>query len=301
MSSSGNEAVGRPLVADTVSDRRDVNLSRHRWSERAIPGPGSPGSVYMSAVQLRPSPLDVTEIDFEAGNAELEPTAAEARVAWALDLFAPHIVLSSSFGAQAAVLLHMVTRQWPEIPVVVVDTGYLFPETYRFVDELTQRLSLNLKVYRWQPRARPGRRRAGASCGSRGGRDRALQPHEQGRAHAAGARRARRTRLDRRPAPVTGHVPPPPRRPRASRTAISRSTRSSTGTTSTSTTTSRATTCRIIRSGSRVRLDRRLAHVGQADRRRGGGGDPLLRAEARVRPARVVEPGRTRDAPDGSG
>src|SRR5262245_6243501 len=99
-------------------------------------------------VQLRPSPLDVTEVDVDAGNAELEPASAEARVAWALERFRPHIVLSSSFGAQAAVLLHMVTRQWPEIPVVVVDTGYLFSETYRFVDELTQRLSLNLDVYR---------------------------------------------------------------------------------------------------------------------------------------------------------
>jgi phosphoadenosine phosphosulfate reductase len=32
--------------------------------------------------------------------------------------------------------------------VVLIDTGYLFPETYRFVDELTARLELNLKVYR---------------------------------------------------------------------------------------------------------------------------------------------------------
>ena len=101
-------------------------------------------------VLLRPPPLDVTDIDLEAGNSELEHAPAEARVAWALDRLRPHIVLSSSFGAQAAVLLHMVTRQWPEIPIVVVDTGYLFPETYGFIDELTQRLSLNLKVYRAQ-------------------------------------------------------------------------------------------------------------------------------------------------------
>src|SRR5262245_55311762 len=102
----------------------------------------------MTPVQLSPSPLDATEVDVDAGNAELEPASPEARVAWSLERFRPQIVLSSSFGAQAAVLLHLVTSQWPEIPVVVVDTGYLFPETYRFIDELTQRLSLNLKVYR---------------------------------------------------------------------------------------------------------------------------------------------------------
>ena len=98
-------------------------------------------------MRLSPSPQDVTAIDLKAANAELEAMDAESRVAWAIDLLRPHIVLSSSFGAQAAVLLHMVTRQWPEIPVVLVDTGYLFPETYQFVDALTERLNLNVKVY----------------------------------------------------------------------------------------------------------------------------------------------------------
>ena len=92
--------------------------------------------------------LDVDALDLPPLNAALERRSPEERVAWALDHMRPRIVLSSSFGAQAAVLLHMVTRQWPEIPVVLVDTGYLFPETYRFVDDLTARLKLNLKVYR---------------------------------------------------------------------------------------------------------------------------------------------------------
>ena len=81
-------------------------------------------------------------------NAKLEKVPAAERVSWALDRFRPGIILSSSFGAQSAVSLHLVSRQWPEIPVVLVDTGYLFPETYTFVDELTERLKLNLKVYR---------------------------------------------------------------------------------------------------------------------------------------------------------
>jgi len=80
--------------------------------------------------------------------ASLEKVSAEERVRWALERFRPDIMLSSSFGAQSAVSLHLVTRQWPDIPVVLVDTGYLFPETYRFVDELTDRLQLNLQVYR---------------------------------------------------------------------------------------------------------------------------------------------------------
>ncbi|MGO4223157.1 phosphoadenylyl-sulfate reductase [Lysobacter sp. TAF61] len=76
--------------------------------------------------------------------------SAEERVAWALENTAGTHALSSSFGAQAAVSLHLATRQQPDMPVILIDTGYLFPETYRFVDQLSERLGLNLKVYRPQ-------------------------------------------------------------------------------------------------------------------------------------------------------
>jgi phosphoadenosine phosphosulfate reductase len=81
-------------------------------------------------------------------NARFAVLTAEERVDWALANLPGWHVLSSSFGAQAAVSLHMVTRVQPDIPVIVIDTGYLFPETYRFIDELTDRLDLNLQVYR---------------------------------------------------------------------------------------------------------------------------------------------------------
>src|SRR5690606_15549670 len=67
---------------------------------------------------------------------------------WALEHGPKQAALSSSFGAQSAVTLHMLTRQKPDIPVILIDTGYLFPETYRFADALAERLGLNLKVYR---------------------------------------------------------------------------------------------------------------------------------------------------------
>lgn len=44
----------------------------------------------------------------------------------------------------------------PDIPVILTDTGYLFPETYQFIDELTDKLKLNLKVYRAQESAAAG-------------------------------------------------------------------------------------------------------------------------------------------------
>ena len=55
--------------------------------------------------------------------------------------------MTTSFGIQSAVMLHLVTSVNPNIPVIWVDTGYLPEETYRFADELTKRLNLNLKIY----------------------------------------------------------------------------------------------------------------------------------------------------------
>ncbi|MDQ3204955.1 MAG: phosphoadenylyl-sulfate reductase [Pseudomonadota bacterium] len=83
-------------------------------------------------------------------NLWLQSRSAAQRVEWSLEHTAAGHALSSSFGAQAAVSLHLVSRQQPDIPVILVDTGYLFPETYRFVDELVERLALNLQVYRPQ-------------------------------------------------------------------------------------------------------------------------------------------------------
>jgi phosphoadenosine phosphosulfate reductase len=81
-------------------------------------------------------------------NRKFAALKADQRVQWALENLPGNHVLTSSFGAQAAVSLHLITQIEPNIPVVLVDTGYLFPETYRFIDELTTRLKINLKVYR---------------------------------------------------------------------------------------------------------------------------------------------------------
>lgn len=79
---------------------------------------------------------------------DLTDATAEERVGWAAKNFGSRLIATSSFGIQSAVTLHMVTRQVPDIPIVTIDTGYLFPETYRFIDELTERLQLNLHIYR---------------------------------------------------------------------------------------------------------------------------------------------------------
>jgi phosphoadenosine phosphosulfate reductase len=83
-------------------------------------------------------------------NRWLASRSAQERISWAIETLAGTHALSSSFGAQAAVSLHLVTQRAPRTPVILIDTGYLFPETHRFVEQLTQRLDLNLKT--WRPR-----------------------------------------------------------------------------------------------------------------------------------------------------
>ncbi len=84
---------------------------------------------------------------------ELEGATAQEVVAWVASRFwedarPEQVVMTSSFGAQSAVMLHLVTRVMARVPVVLIDTGYLFAETYRFVEELKARFSLDVRVFR---------------------------------------------------------------------------------------------------------------------------------------------------------
>jgi phosphoadenosine phosphosulfate reductase len=87
-------------------------------------------------------------VDLTVANERLARSSAEERISWAAAEFPGRLVLSTSFGAQAAVMLSLASRVAPGLPVVMIDTGYLFPETYRFADELRARLDLDLRIYR---------------------------------------------------------------------------------------------------------------------------------------------------------
>jgi phosphoadenosine phosphosulfate reductase len=86
-------------------------------------------------------------LDLNQVNRTVENREASQVVEWAAATFGKGLVMSSSFGIQSAVMLHLVTQVVPHIPVIWVDTGYLPRETYQFAAELTQRLQLNLKIY----------------------------------------------------------------------------------------------------------------------------------------------------------
>lgn len=69
------------------------------------------------------------------------------RIEMALNHLPGQFALTSSFGIDAAVSLHLLNEVAPGLPVILIDTGYLFKETYQYVETLTERLKLNLQVY----------------------------------------------------------------------------------------------------------------------------------------------------------
>jgi phosphoadenosine phosphosulfate reductase len=52
--------------------------------------------------------------------------------------------VTSSFQADCMALVHLITRERPDIPVLFLDTGYHFAETYAYRDRMAAELGLNL-------------------------------------------------------------------------------------------------------------------------------------------------------------
>jgi len=63
-------------------------------------------------------------------------------LAAAIERYAPKIVLACSFGAEDVVLVDMVHRIDPAVPLFYLDTDFLFPETYATRDRITERYNL---------------------------------------------------------------------------------------------------------------------------------------------------------------
>lgn len=61
--------------------------------------------------------------------------------------FAGRAIATTSFGAQAVVLLHLIKEYAADIPIICVDTGYLFPETYQYADQVCNQLGIEVKFY----------------------------------------------------------------------------------------------------------------------------------------------------------
>lgn len=90
--------------------------------------------------------LNKSTLDYKAINNKLEDVTAEDIVKWALSIKGKAIV-TTNFGPQEAVLLHMVSQLSSQTEVLWIDSGYNKLETYKFADTVTKKLDLNLTIY----------------------------------------------------------------------------------------------------------------------------------------------------------
>jgi phosphoadenosine phosphosulfate reductase len=89
------------------------------------------------------------KLDLPSLNAMFETSDASKVVEWtAAEFGGDNVVMSSSFGADSAVMLHMATQVIPDIKVIFVNPGYLFPQTHAHMEALRFRLNLNVWTYR---------------------------------------------------------------------------------------------------------------------------------------------------------
>jgi phosphoadenosine phosphosulfate reductase len=89
----------------------------------------------------------MTPAEIAEANAALRGQPPLDIIHWALARAEGRAVVSTNFRPYEAVLLHLVTRAQPDIPVLWVDHGYNRPATYRHAEDLKRRLNLNLKPY----------------------------------------------------------------------------------------------------------------------------------------------------------
>lgn len=85
-------------------------------------------------------------IDITALNSQFETARPEDILDWAWQTFGSAVAASSSFQSQSVPLLHMISRRIPALPIFFLDTGFHFPETLAFVEELTRTFGLNLRI-----------------------------------------------------------------------------------------------------------------------------------------------------------
>ena len=83
-------------------------------------------------------------LDVDAANRALEGATPEAILEWTWNQFRPHVILTCSFQHDGVVLAHMLRRIAPEVPVVFIDTGFHFPETLAYRDEIRRRFGIEL-------------------------------------------------------------------------------------------------------------------------------------------------------------
>lgn len=86
------------------------------------------------------------ESELQQINAELRDKSPQEIIRWTMGL-GKRVFTSTSFSPNSAGLLHMISQEASEMPVVWVDSGYNVPDTYRTAEKIINDLQLNMHIY----------------------------------------------------------------------------------------------------------------------------------------------------------
>ena len=90
--------------------------------------------------------MSFDHLDLEKSNAMLRRQSPQAIIEWALSV-AKKPMMTTSFGYNSAVPLHLMAQVDKSVPVVWIDSGYNVKNAYLVAEQLMQTLDLNMRIY----------------------------------------------------------------------------------------------------------------------------------------------------------
>ena len=90
--------------------------------------------------------VSVGDVDISIINQQLRHLSPREIIQWALTQ-QKRTIVTTSFGKNAAALLHLTSQIDSQLPAVWIDTGYNLRDTYVVADKLMERIPLDYKVF----------------------------------------------------------------------------------------------------------------------------------------------------------
>jgi phosphoadenosine phosphosulfate reductase len=94
------------------------------------------------------STFTIPHSDFDYTNRWLEHAPVEETLRWVVSEFGESAAVVTSLQITGIVTLHMLGQLGLRLPVLTIDTGLLFPETYALIDEVEARLGVEIQRVR---------------------------------------------------------------------------------------------------------------------------------------------------------
>jgi phosphoadenosine phosphosulfate reductase len=87
---------------------------------------------------------ELSEIEIEQLAQHFESSSVEDILEWAVEWFAPRLVMTSNFGVEGVVVIDKLARIAPQTPIIYLDTGFQFDETDQLKERIRERYQVNI-------------------------------------------------------------------------------------------------------------------------------------------------------------